>query len=244
LPRGLEHDRRWMIVDEAGVFLSQRSRPQLAQLIVQPIDDGLILNFNGQSHQAIFPKGKRLDVRVWKSTVNAPLANAAINERLSDWLAEPVRLVYMDEQAKRSVSEKWAAGHETSFSDGYPILVVNTATLDAVNAHIKAAGFDPISMARFRANVVIETNMPYIEDRWKSVSIGAVQLDLVKPSTRCAVTTLDPITGEAQPQPVIAALKALRLSTDPRIKGVLFGVNAVVRRGGRLEAGQAVRAFT
>jgi uncharacterized protein YcbX len=83
-------------------------------------------------------------------------------------------------------------------------------------------------MARFRPNVVIQTDEPYSEDKWSSVSIGDVALDLVKPCTRCQVTTLDPRTGAAKPQPVIAALQKLRMSSDRRNKGVLFGVNAVV----------------
>lgn len=226
------------------MFLSQRNRPQLAQLIVQPIKDGLSLSFDGQTHHAAVPQGPRIDVTVWKSTVNAPLAPKSVNQALSDWLGEAVRLVYMDAQATRAVSEDWALGHETSFSDGYPLLVVNTATLDAVNAHIQGAGFKPISMARFRPNIVIDTSAPYAEDDWKSLSLGEVQIDLVKPCTRCVVTTLDPLTGQSQPEPVIDALKALRMSRDPRNKGVLFGVNAVVRRGGHLDLEQEVRAIT
>jgi uncharacterized protein YcbX len=240
LPRGLEHDRRWMIVDKAGQFLSQRNRPKLAELTVSADDAGITLHFNKTEHRADIPMGQRLNVTVWKSTVNALAADKAINAALSDWLGETVRLVYMDAAAKRPTSQDWAPGHETSFADGYPVLVVNSATLDAVNDYIIASGFNPVTMARFRPNVVIQTDEPYSEDKWSSVSIGDVALDLVKPCTRCQVTTLDPRTGAAKPQPVIAALQKLRMSSDRRNKGVLFGVNAVVRRSGRLQNGQSV----
>lgn len=242
LPRGLECDRRWMIVDSNNQFLSQRNTTQLAQLKVTAAVNGLSLSFNGQVHNTALPDGARIDVAVWASTVSALIADDRINKALSDWLGKAVSLVYMDAAAKRATSDTWAPGHETSFSDGYPILVVNSATLNAVNDYIIKAGFNPVSMARFRPNIVIETDQPYAEDDWESLSIGDVQLDLIKPCTRCLVTTLDPMTGAAQPEPVIEALKALRMSTDPRNKGVLFGVNAVVKHAGQIEVGQSLRS--
>ncbi len=241
-PRGLRHDRRWMIINADNQFLSQRNRPKLAQLCALADDNGLRLDFNGHVHRAAIPYGERVNAQVWSSIVNAPMAKSPIHAALSDWLGEAVRLVYMDAAAARRVNEDWAAGHETSFSDGFPILIANSASLDAVNDYIVKAGHKPVSMARFRPNIVIETDRPYAEDDWKCLDIGDVQLDLVKPCTRCIVTTLDPLTGTAQPEPVIEALNALRMSSDPRNKGVLFGVNAVVRKIGRVEIGQTILA--
>ena len=240
-PRGLEYDRRWMIVDAAGRFISQRSHSQLAQLMATPDARGLDLAFGGETIRAHIPTGKRLDVSVWSSTVNALIADEVINIALSDWLGEGVRLVYMDKVSVRLTNPEWADGYDTSFSDGYPVLVTNTASLAAINEHIKQAGHDPVSMARFRPNVVIETDQPWAEDGWQSLQIGDVILDLVKPCTRCIVTTLDPQTGERRPEPVLKALNALRMSQDPRNKGVLFGVNAVVRQGGSVAVGAHVQ---
>jgi len=154
-----------------------------------------------------------------------------------------VRLVYMDAVAHRPTNPEWAEGHETSFSDGYPVLVTNTASLAAINEHIKQAGYSPVGMDRFRPNVVIDADTPWAEDEWNSLQIGEVTLDLVKPCTRCIVTTLDPLTGERRPEPVLKVLKALRMSPDPRNKGVLFGVNAVVRQGGAIAVGARVQAL-
>ena len=244
LPRGLEFDRRWMIVNAQGQFISQRSHSKLAQMIVAADNDGLDIKLNGQIIRAEFPRTPRIDVRVWKSTLNAPIADMSINEALSEWLGEAVRLVYMDPQTVRPTSSDWAAGHETSFSDGYPILVTNTASLKVLNQYIHKVGYDDVTMARFRPNIVINCDQAWAEDDWTTLKIGDdVILDLVKPCTRCIVTTLDPMTGEAHPEPVMGALRALRMSPDPRIKGVLFGVNAVVRHGGIVKRGMAVHAI-
>ena len=241
-PRGLEYDRRWMITDGAGRFISQRSHPKLAQINAKADACGVDLEFGGKTIRVNIPTGKRIDVSVWSSSVNALVADEAINTALSDWLAADVRLVYMDKASVRATNPEWAEGHETSFSDGYPVLVTNTASLAAINEHIKQAGHDPVGMARFRPNVVIDTDQPWAEDAWQSLQIGAVILDLVKPCTRCIVTTLDPQTGERRAEPVLKVLNTLRMSQDPRNKGVLFGVNAVVRQGGSIAVGAQVQA--
>lgn len=247
LSRGLEYDRRWMIVDAQGVFISQRSHSKLAQMIVAADNEGLDITLGDKSFRVRNPRGARIDVRVWKSVVNAPLADIAINAALSEWLGQEVSLVYMDEDARRATNPDWSpiekfGAHETSFSDGYPVLVTNMASLDALNDHIRAAGYDGVTMERFRPNIVIDTDMPWAEDGWESLQIGDVVIDLVKPCTRCLVTTLDPYTGNARPEPVMDAMRELRMSQDPRNKGVLFGVNALVRRGGVIKRGLSVNA--
>ena len=98
-------------------------------------------------------------------------------------------------------------------------------------------------MARFRPNVVINTDEPFSEDNWKHLKIGETELELVKPCTRCIVTTLDPRTGDVNPEPVMEALRKFRMSEDPRNKGVLFGVNAVVRKGGTLSVNMPVQVI-
>ena len=238
--RGLEHDRRWMIVDAHGRFITQRSHSILAQLNVLPDARGLTLEFGGLKLRVNIPTQNRLDVSVWSSTVNALVADDKANGALSEWLGQAVRLVYMDAAATRPTNPEWAQGYETSFADGYPVLVTNTASLAAINEHIQQAGHQPIGMARFRPNVVIETDVAWAEDSWTRLQIGEVMLELVKPCTRCVVTTRDPQTGEPRPEPVMNALRALRMSTDPRNKGVLFGVNAVVQQGGKVAKGAAV----
>ena len=241
-PRGLEFDRRWMLVNHQGLFVSQRSHPKLAQMVVKPRGNGLTIYLDGTEFSVEIPKENRIEITVWDSSLRAPVADKQTNLHISEWLGEAVQLVYMDDVTSRPTSTDWAAGHETSFSDGYPVLVTNTASLATLNDYIQSQNHMPISMARFRPNVVIETNEPWSEDRWSVLKIGKAELELVKPCTRCIMTTLDPVTGDARQEPVLEALRKFRMSTDLRNKGVLFGVNAVVRNSGLLRVGMSASA--
>jgi uncharacterized protein YcbX len=146
----------------------------------------------------------------------------------------------MDKDAERLSSEKYSEPRPVSFADGYPILITNTASLKALNKHIVAAGADSVPMKRFRPNIVIDGDEAWSEDNWKQITIGDVKLDLVKPCTRCVVTTLDPVTGVKQGKEPLRTLRARRLSKDPEIDGVLFGWNAVPRTLGRIGVGDKV----
>ena len=241
-PRGLEFDRRWMLVNQQGRFISQRSHPKLAQMVVEPRSNGLQINLGDTELTVAIPKEKRIEITVWDSSLRAPVADSQTNLIISNWLGETVQLVYMDEAATRPTSTDWAAGHETSFSDGFPVLVTNTASLAALNDYIQSQNHAPITMARFRPNIVIESDQPWSEDSWSVLKIGEAELELVKPCTRCIMTTLDPVTGDARQEPVLQVLRDFRMSTDPRNKGVLFGVNAVVRKGGLLRMGMPASA--
>jgi uncharacterized protein YcbX len=230
--RGLAHDRRYMIVDAGGTFLTQREIPKLAQLSVGLIDDGLALAAPSMESFKIHfgTQCERQNVRVWRSHVNALKGGEAINEALSKWLGRDVSLVFMDETAERISNPKWTHGDSpVSFADGYPILVTTTGSLNAVNAQITKDGGEPVGMRRFRPNIVIDTDKAWVEDGWKQIQIGDVVLDLVKPCARCLITSIDQETGEKYPNFPLRALKKLHPSTDPNNPGVLFGVNAVPR---------------
>ena len=129
-----------------------------------------------------------------------------------------------------------------SFADAFPVLVTTTASLAALNREIEGHGGQAVRMGQFRPNLVIDCNEAWAEDRWTKLQIGEVVLDLVKPCDRCVVTTTDQTTGEINGKEPLASLARIRRSTDPRIKGVLFGVNAVPRALGRIRIGDAVRA--
>ena len=242
-PRGLAGDRRWMIVGADGRFITQREFPKLATLQVLPFDGGITLQADGLAVTEIHVPGgdSRLDATVWRDTVNAAFAdNAAV---LSAWMERDVRLVYMDDQAARSANPKYTIGKPqspVSFADGYPVLITNTASLRALNALILSGGGAAVPMSRFRPNIVIDSDQAWAEDDWKTLTIGEAVLELVKPCTRCVMTTLDQASGEKQGREPLQALRTLRTSTDPEIEGVLFGWNAVVRAEGSVTVGDAV----
>lgn len=242
--RGLKGDRRFMLVDADGQFITQRQKPELTQLCVQVSETGVQLSWPEQTPFMVkFPKTKsRQSVTVWRSTVDAAIMDSDVNTALSNWLGKPVFLAFMDDVSVRMANEAWTpTPSPVSFADGYPILVTNTASLAALNAHIEAGGEQAVPMQRFRPNIVVESDEPWGEDGWDALQIGDVILDLVKPCTRCIMTTLDQKSGAKQGREPLRSLKALRTSPDPRNPGVIFGMNAVARTLGRVNVGDKVK---
>ncbi len=244
-PRGFEHDRRWMVVDGHGKFMTQRGRPKLATVSAAVTPAGLALSVEGGgSIEAARPGGaERRDVVVWDAAVSAACAPEA-SAFLSGLLGEEAHLVFMDDKAQRLKESVWTASPApVSFADAYPILVTSTGSLAALNRDIEAHGGAPVPMARFRPNIVVECDEDWPEDNWRKLKIGDVELDLVKPCDRCIVTLTDQRTGARESKEPIAALARIHRSTDPRIKGVIFGMNAVPRALGEIAVGDSVEAF-
>jgi uncharacterized protein YcbX len=247
-PRGLDGDRRWLVVDRTGMFHTQRSRAGLATIIAEPIaGGGLRLSAPGVADLTVqVPSGAgRLDVTVWDSTVSAAVADASAHAWVSAVLGDDVLLVHMDERAERLKRGIWTAEPlPVTFADAYPVLIATTGSLAALNAEIVQRGGAAVPMARFRPNIVIDCDEPWREDYWKVLRIGGIEVDLVKPCDRCVVTTKDQLTGESMGKEPLASLARLRMSGDPRVKGVLFGWNVVPRALGRVEIGDKVEVLT
>jgi uncharacterized protein YcbX len=236
--RGLAGDRRWLIVDDAGKFLTGRQLPLLVRLRATPLPGGLQLAApaSGEIIVAAPPAGAaRRRVTVWKDEVDAADAGDDAAAWLSGLLGRAVRLVHMDGRSSRPVSPTHSRpGDQVSFADAYPLLLVSQASLDGLNARLAA----PLPMARFRPNLVVDgVAAPHAEDGWKRVRIGAVEFDVVKPCTRCVFTTVDTDRGEFDPtgEP-LATLKGYRRSDA----GITFGMNLIARGAGTLRPGDAV----
>ncbi|HBF30589.1 MOSC domain-containing protein [Rhizobium sp.] len=240
LPRGLVGDRIMMLVSPSGAFLTQREIPALAR--VQAREDGGHYHLGFDNHRSLHLSqrdfSQRKSVTVWRSTVDVVIANEETNSTLSTWFGQPLELALFDDQAHRTANEQWAGPNTPiTFTDGYQVLITNTASLAALNADMAAYGEGSIGMDRFRANIVIDCDQPWAEDQWASLSIGGIIFDLVKPCSRCIITTQDQTTGSRdQPSPM-AAMGRMRMSADPRVRGVLFGWNAVPRAHGVIRVG-------
>jgi uncharacterized protein YcbX len=241
--RGLEGDRRWVVVDAAGQFITQRSHPRLAQISATPIRTGLRLSAPRADELLVDrpPGSERIEVTVWEHRVNAALADAHAGTWLSNFFGEELRLAYMDGASERLKRGIWTeAPLPISFADAYPALITTTGSLAALNTEIARRGLTPVPMTRFRPNVVIDCDEPWQEDTWKTLRLGALEVDLVKPCDRCVVTTKDQISGESMGEEPIVSLTRLRMSDDPRIKGVLFGWNSAPRDTGEVAVGDRV----
>lgn len=242
---GVAGDRRFMIVQPDGHFITQRELQALARVEADAVPDGLRLSMEGREIAAAFDPARRMDVRVWKSDVNAAVATSAVNETLSDWFGQPVLLVHMDDAAVRYASEEWAGPQSpVSFADGYQILVTTTGSLADLNETLREKGQEPVGMDRFRTNILIDHDEPWAEDLWESIEIGGIVFDLVKPCSRCIMTTQDQMTGERTGGNPIQALAVKRMSADRRVIGPLFGWNAVPRGEGRLTLGDTVSVMS
>jgi uncharacterized protein YcbX len=239
-PRGLEGDRRWMVVGEDGYFLTGRQQPRLTLLRAEWKGQCLQLQAPGMPALEVSPpsaEGPRRTVTVWRNKVDAPLADAAAGEWISRFLGRPCQLAFMDAQAHRAVDPQYAQpGDEVSFADAFPLLLTTTASLDHLNAQLEKR----VSMLRFRPNVVVDGSLPHAEDGWKRIRIGSIEFEVAKPCSRCVFTTIDPET--ATPDVDGEPLRTLTRYRQAK-GGVMFGMNLIARGEGALQIGDPVQVL-
>ena len=238
-PRGMRHDRRWMVVDAEGRFITGRELPQLTLVRAQPNAGGLLLQAPGMPLlQVPFPKTPAtVPVSVWKSNVDARPADTAADEWLAEFLQRPARLVHMDAGVTRPMTDQHSLpGDEVSFADAFPLLLISHAALDGLNARLAK----PVSMLQFRPNLVVDGVPAHAEDGWKRIRIGDVEFDVAKSCTRCVFTTVDPLRGERDPEgEPLRTLIGYRRGGG----GVTFGQNLIPRSLGTLRIGDAVEVL-
>jgi len=230
-PRGPAHDRRWMLVDEQGRFLSQRQVPEMGKIRASVTHKGLRVHMRGAGEIAIgvpAADASRLKVAIWRDDVEAVHASARADRWFSAVMGRPCRLVYMDRLAIRAADPGQAT---VSFADGYPLLLTSVQSLNDLNARMTT----PLSMKRFRPNIVIDGFSAFAEDQWHEIQVGAVRFRVVKSCARCVVTTIDPETSKAGREP-LRTLSTFR----KRGSAVYFGENLVPAEEGILSVGDAV----
>ena len=254
---GLDLDRAWMVVDADGVFVSQREQARLALVKPQLKMEELILRAPGMLalHVRIDAVEQPATVRVWDDTVPAFDMGDIAAQWFTDFLsltdvglpgsnAKKCRMVRFDPDHKRLSNMKWTQGVEVpnQFSDGFPILVVSTASLEGLNGKLAAAGYAPVGIERFRPNIVLCGVDAHDEDRLQSFHIalesveageageaGEVILKPVKPCPRCPIPNIDPATAKSSPE-VGDILQSYR--QDARVEGrITFGMNAILLQG-------------
>lgn len=242
-------DRQWMLVDEAGQFLSQRQLPKLAQLRPRFKAESLLaLEVSGQEFELPFRASfsdkeppsvgsdqniERRLVQVWKSAVIADQVQVpGLNEALSDYLEKPCSLVSYGDHSQREVTKGGRPrGAQFRFADSSSLLITNQSSLDDLNTRLK----DPIPMTRFRPNIVVNGPLPWQEDRWALLKSQDFQIEIIAGCGRCVMINKDQTTGESPSREPLLVLSEFRR----RGTSVDFGVLGVHR----LEAGGRVRLF-
>jgi uncharacterized protein YcbX len=228
-PTGLDHDRHWLLVNGDGRFLTQREQPGLA--LVRTALRGTTLELTAPGlPPLIVPDdagGPARRVRIWHDDCDALDAGDAAADWASRALGAACRLVQFDPRQRRLSSRDWtgAVSAPNQFSDGFPLLVANHASLEELNARLA----QPLPMNRFRPNLVLDGLAAWDEDRIDEIVIGAVRLKLVKPCIRCRITTIDQDTGTPTGEEPLQTLKRYRY--DAALRGILFAVNAIILAG-------------
>jgi len=227
-PTGFEWDRQWMVIDATDAFITQRTHPKLATIDPAVDPDALVLQAAGVESLRVplAHEGAPVAVQVWNDRCVARDQGEAASEWLSAVIGDAVRLVRSAPQMDRQASARYAGPDPTpvTFVDGYPILVCSRSSLEELNSRMPS----PVPMARFRPNLVLEGLAPFAEDRIAALQIGVATLRLVKPCTRCAITSTDQRTGERSTNP-LPVLRQFRFNRE--LKGVAFGENAVISAG-------------
>ena len=238
--RGLQYDRRFMVVDSNHQFLTQREHPKMATVWVE-IENGQVIFSAADVDSISFPATPKAfptrTVQVWSSHVRAHTVTPEADQWLSDYLDADVRLVYMPDSAERGINPGYAKNNEiVSFADGYPLLIASEASLADLNARIVANGGQPVPMNRFRPNLVIAGCEAYAEDRLGEIVIGDAVFRAVKPCIRCQVTTTDQAAGVVRGPEPLQTLATYRDSPD----GVMFGMNLIPVRLATVRVGDVV----
>lgn len=241
--RGFEHDRRWMLVDANGRFISQREHATLACLHciaretgfrVTDVRDGAYIDLPWSLQD-----GTNASAEVWGDVVEVLHAPMEVSAWFADKLGVACSLTYMPERSHRPIDPTYAQGI-TALNDGFPYLIVSTASLEDLNTRIVANGGAAVTMERFRPNMVIDGGAAFQEDGWREIAIEGARFAVVKPCARCVITTTDQRTGERGKEPLrTLATFRRRKGNDGEVK-VDFAMNAVALHGDLVRVGDLV----
>jgi len=236
---GFQYDRRWMVIDSDGTFVSQRGYPILARVITRIEEDRLLLDVPGREDTLEIAingsAGDQRSVTVWKDTCTALSAGPEAARWFSSLLETPCELVRQPKSGIRQVDTGYAdPGDRVAFADGFPFLLISQDSVDELNQRLT----EPVPADRFRANIIIEGCDAHAEDGWSMITVGEIGFRVAKPCARCVVITTDQRDGtrSAEPLRTLAGYRTI----DGK---VLFGQNLVHQGLGTLQIGDEVQTF-
>lgn len=238
--RGLQYDRRWMVVDSNNNFLTQRVHPSMSLLQAAIVNNELIIynknNIADKISTVLQPAPAATSkVIVWDDVCQAQYVSAKADEWLSAKLNMPCRLVYMPDSEKRKVDSQYALQDEvTSFSDGYPVLIIGQASLDDLNKRMP----EPLPMDRFRPNIVFTGGLPYDEDTMEHILVNNINLYGVKLCARCVLTTINQTTALKAKEP-LQTLASYRMKNSK----IYFGQNILYKQTGNIKVGHVIETL-
>ncbi len=234
--RGLQYDRRWMLIDKSNKFITQRTFQQMSLLNVEVSKEGLEVSHKIKSIENLFIPfdnyGSEINVTVWNDNCLAQTTSKEIDDWFSDALEINCKLVYMPETTERNVDQRYVSDKNiVGFADGYPFLIIGQSSLDFLNSKLG----NPVPMNRFRPNFVFTGGKPHDEDNWNKFKIGSVNFNAVKPCSRCVLTTVDQDTGIKGKEPLATLSKYRNVNNK-----VLFGQNLVCTKTNGISVGDKI----
>jgi uncharacterized protein len=235
--RGFQYDRRWMLVDQSGMFITQRTYPNLALLGVNLKSDFLeVYHKQDSTKKTEIPlqgaAGIEIEVTVWDDQILAKEVDPKLSQWFSNFLGFEVYLVVMPETSHRKVDPRYAVqGESVSFADGMPYLLIGQESLNELNSRLQY----PVPMNRFRPNVVFSGGQPFSEDSLRKIKIGNLNFEVVKPCARCVMTTVDQDKGLKGNEP-LKTLSTYRMMNNK----VYFGQNMIALEPGVIQVGDSI----
>lgn len=238
--KGLQHDRRWMLIDEQGVAMTQRDYHEMA--LFKPVINGehidIMFRKDGQIidstrfYMANPASGNKITAQIWDDRVSVLEVDPLVSQWFSQHLGVHCRLVAFPERNPRAVDPRYAIDNDqVSLADAYPFLVIGQATLDDLNIRLDK----PVPMNRFRPNFVFTGGTPFLEDSWRELTIGNVQFTAVKKSARCILPTVDQDTAKKGAEPLRTLSQYRKVGNN-----VYFGQNLIAQDEGMVAVGNAI----
>jgi uncharacterized protein len=240
--RGLQYDRRRMLTDGNGKFLTQREFPKMSTISISLIETGLQVSAD-KFEDLTVPfevEGESVKVQIWNSNCEAILSASQVNNWFSEVLQTNCNLVYMPDDSRREINPRFVVNNDiVSFADGYPFMIIGEKSLADLNSRLEI----PLPMNRFRPNFVVSNSDAYAEDNWKKIKIGDTVFRMTKPCERCVITTVEQKDGVFTGKEPLQTLAKYRRTRDlfPATyqdfglgeNAVLFGQNLVAENFGK-----------
>lgn len=233
LADGIARDRRYVVADERGRFLTARRFPHMVLVRAEPVAGGLDISAprmpDLRLRETEFPK-KDDSVTIWKDEVVGQHCGAEADQWFTRFLGIEARLRFMGPSMHRPAR----GGGTVTFADAAALLVLSEASIEALNTHL----IDAVEVRNFRPNLLVSGSEAYAEDKWPEFGLGAARLKPLWRCTRCIMTTVHPDTGEKHPQrEPLATLEKIRGTEDGQAE---FGMNLSVIRPGKINVGQSI----
>jgi uncharacterized protein YcbX len=238
---GLRGDRRFMLVDGAGKFITQRTRPELTRFVLRASENGFLVRDSVTGSEKELRRepslGSWIPVEIWEDQLLAQEVSDGWSAWFTKALSEEVKLVRMSEAEPRVMKEKYqtAMAKNTSFADSLPILLVSSASYDLVDQRLQ----EPVDRLRFRPNIIVDAIEPFVEDTWAEIKLGDVSLSGAKPCARCPLVNVDPLSGKSDKR----TLKTLASFRTLNHK-VYFGQQFVPISQGKVRVGTPVQIIS